>query len=136
MVVEADIGFAPIEDVLIAYLETNTDLPGDTVLPGDEVGEGFLVNRVGGEDDGITDYPRVEVTWFAHTRAREQQLGEQGRQLLLVLGGQAVTYDGGEHRVIVDFCATDTPPDSVPYENPDRRRNAAYYRAGLRRPLF
>lgn len=132
MVVVPDIGFPDVELTLMAYLEQATGLSTDTESPPD--GEaGISVNMVGGQDDLYTDYSRVEVSSYGATRNTARSTAERVRQLLLVLGGQNVEVGDGTY-VYVDFCRTDVPPESLPYDNPDRRRVAAFYQLGLRRP--
>lgn len=129
MAVAIDVGWPDVEELLMAYLEQVA--PTDTVTPEQMTSKAIRVLRVGGSDDGVTDSPRVEVACFAPTRNEAREMGEQCRQLLLVLGGQAVRIDG--RHVLVDSCRTDTPPEPVPYDNPDVDRAVAYYRLGLRR---
>ncbi|NKU37713.1 hypothetical protein GS887_27705 [Rhodococcus hoagii] len=41
----------------------------------------------------------------------------------------------GEPKPIgVDSCRVDTPPEAEPYENPDARREVAYYALSLQKP--
>lgn len=127
--VVAGVGWPDVEELLMAYLAELA--PTDTVTPAQITGKVIRVSRVGGSDDGVTDFPRVEVACYALTRNDAHQLGEQSRQRMLVLGGQAVDVNG--RAVLVDFCRTDTPPEPVPYDNPDVDRSLAYYRLGLRR---
>lgn len=128
---EPDTDFADIEELLMSYLSTLA--PTDTVTPDDSVPVGIRINRVGGEDDTITDYPRVQVSVFAPTRNDANRIGERARQMLLVLGGEQLLTDDGK-RVTIDYCRTDVPPETVPYENPDRDFVTSYYRLGLMRP--
>lgn len=125
--------FPDVELVLIAYLAPLV-APGmvDTVAPPDGA-TGIRVTRVGGGDDGVFDYPRVRVTCYAPARDSSVALGEQARQMMLVLGGQGVDL-GGARPVLVDTCATDSSPASDFYENPERREAEAHYVLSLRRP--
>lgn len=132
MVVTPDVGFPDVEELLIAYLEQVA--PTDTVFPEEISGKVIRIRRVGGSDDGITDRPRVQVSCAAPTRNEARAMAEQCRQLLLVLGGQAVEVPGLARPVPVDSCRTDTPPEPTPYDNPDVDRADAFYRLGLRRP--
>ncbi|GAB2907048.1 hypothetical protein GCM10027047_01660 [Rhodococcus aerolatus] len=119
-----------VEMVLITYLGEQT---GQFVDTEHAEGTGIVVARVGGEDDRITDYPRVQLDFYGPDRDTVHRLSEQVRQLMLVLPGQVVELpDGG--RAVIDSCVTDVPPEALPYDNPDRRRAAAFYQLGLRRP--
>lgn len=123
--------FPNVNMVLMEYLSDMADWT-DTAVPPDEVTTGLQINRVGGADDGITDFPRVEVRAFAPTYLEADELAELVRQKLLVLGGNAVMVGG--KTVVVDFCQTDQPPEDAPYDNPDRVVVPAWYRLGLMRP--
>ncbi|MFD0450161.1 hypothetical protein ACFQZK_03905 [Rhodococcus aetherivorans] len=60
MAVTPPLPFANVEKVLMVALE---DLGWtDTETPDAEIEVGIRINRVGGTDDGITDYPRVEIS--------------------------------------------------------------------------
>lgn len=138
MVVKVTLDKYPdVEDVLMAYLAP-LGYDVDTVVPPDGT-EGIEVVRIGGTDDGITDYPRVEVSCYANNRARVKAMAEDVRQALQndVIRGAEVNYvdeDGYHWHVQVDRCDTDTPPETVGYKNPERRRRPAFYRLALRRP--
>lgn len=122
--------FADIEVVLMVALADLAET--DTVTPDDDIDVGIRINRVGGTDDGITDYPRVEISCYAPTRNEAQQLAERVRRRMLALGGEAFVVDG--QKVTIDFCRTDTPPEGVPYDNPDRDRVVSWYLLGLMPP--
>ena len=130
MAVTPPLPFANVEKVLMVALE---DLGWtDTETPDAEIEVGIRINRVGGTDDGITDYPRVEVSCFAPSYDEVHTLSETVRDRMLALGGEAFVVGG--QRVTVDFCRTDTPPEGVPYDNPDRDRATGWYQLGLMRP--
>ncbi|APE09705.1 hypothetical protein BO226_11230 [Rhodococcus sp. 2G] len=130
MVVSTPLPFANAEKLVILALE---DLGWtDIDPPPEDVEIGIRVNRVGGTDDGITDYPRFEISCFAPSYDEVNDLSETVRDRMLALGGEVFVLDG--RRVTIDFCRTDVPPESTPYENPDRIRKTAWYQAGLMRP--
>ncbi|MEV6906741.1 hypothetical protein [Amycolatopsis sp. NPDC051071] len=86
------------------------------------------MQRVGGSDDGITDYPRMEIACYDKDRAQAWQLAEQCRQLVL---GSVKTRVGG---VLVDNARTDNPPTQVPYSTSENvRRVQSFYRMTWRR---
>lgn len=108
--------------------------PADTVTPEKIVTPVIRVLRVGGSDNGITDLPRVEIACFAPTRNQAREMSERCRQLILAIKGRSVTMPDGAPSVLIDNANTDTPPQQVPYDNPDLTRTNAYYRFALRRP--
>lgn len=134
-----DVDWPDVHDVLITYL--GATLPAgvvvDTEKPAVIPAEGAVrVLRVGGRDDGITDYPRVEVACY-HGGGFDacRALGERCRQLLLAIGGHGVPDVPGHTKpVLVDRCRTDTPPEPVPYDNPDTERWVGFFQLELRRP--
>lgn len=130
MPVGPTVPFANVEKVLMAALADLGDT--DTETPPEDTPAGIRINRVGGTDDGITDYPRVEISCYAPTYDAMHALAEAVRDRMLTLGGEAFVVDG--RRVTIDFARTDTPPEQVPYDNPDRKRAAGWYLLGLMRP--
>lgn len=132
MVVRVDETLYPnVEDVLMAYLaavaETDTEPPV-------EGGIGIQINRVGGSDDGITDYPRVMITCHHSDPRQASLLARQVQNRLGRIAGVPIPVEGEPKPVCVDFCRTDTPPESEPYEHPEQRREVAYYLLGLQKP--
>ncbi len=127
--------FPDIEDVLMAYLSAIA--PTDTVVPPKGV-DGIEIARVGGTDDGITDYPRVEITCYAEDRNTCKNMAEDVRQAMQndVIRANPIEYDDGQlaWSVQIDRSDTDTPAENVGYKNPERRRKPAFYRLALRRP--
>jgi hypothetical protein len=126
----ADVGivlppFPDAETVVMTLLEPAA--PTVTATPADLVPPLIRVQRVGGSDDGITDYPRMEIACYGKDRAQAWQLAEQCRQLVL---GSVRTHVGG---VLIDNARTDHSPTQVSYENADLRRIIAYFRLSWRR---
>lgn len=119
------------ETVLLDLLEplaaTVTATPSDLTAPL------IRVQRVGGSDDGITDYPRMEIACYGADRAQAWQLAEQARQL--ILGSVRAQVGTGADRVLIDSARTDNPPTQVPWSTSDDvRRVVAYFRLAWRRP--
>ncbi len=137
MVVRLDLTpFPDIEDVLMAYLSPIA--PTDTVVPDDGV-DGIEITRVGGPDDGITDYPRVEISCYADDRNACRTMAEEVRQAMQndVIRASPIDFTDDDEMVWsvqIDRCDTDTPAENIGYKNPGRRRKPAYYRLALRRP--
>jgi hypothetical protein len=84
--------------------------------------------RVGGADDGVTDYPIVEVTTYAATRARSQALTSAARRR--ILAAAATVVDG----VLLDRTGTYAGPLENPDQNPDVRAVRTSYVIEYRRP--
>lgn len=131
-----DLPWPDVHDVLIHYLTDNLDdTTVDTSTPKHIGGPAVRVLRVGGRDDGLTDFPRVEIAAYDRSFDDARQLGEQIRQLILDLPGKRVLVPGGPTRgVLVDSAKTDTPPEPIPYDDPQTERAVAYYRLAFRRP--
>lgn len=133
MVVQLDETLYPnIEDVVMVYLDGLADT--DTVPPRNKRKIGIQINRVGGSDDGITDYPRISVVCHHPDPREASKLARRVQQRMLNISGRDIVVDGEPKPVCVDFCRTDTPPEPEPYENPEARREIAYYLLGLQRP--
>lgn len=104
----------------VAHTVTSTPLPLTPPM--------IRIQRVGGADDRVTDFPRIEVACYGANRAQAWDLAEQCRQTILA---SRATVVGG---VLVDNATTDTPAQQIPYDAPDVRRVVAYYRLAWRRP--
>ncbi|MBB5154958.1 hypothetical protein [Saccharopolyspora phatthalungensis] len=119
--------FPDAETVVMTLLEQVA--PTVTATPADLTPPLIRVNRVGGSDDRITDFPRVEVACYGLDRAQAWQLAEQCRQV--ILGSIRSRVDG----VLIDDARTDNPPTQVPYATTeDTRRVIGYFRLAWRRP--
>lgn len=84
------------------------------------------VNRYGGSDDQITDYPLIDVGYFASTRMAAWTMAQTGHQRLL---GFPHWLDGG----LIDRVITRVGPSKLPWDD-DRIRffQATYEMSGRR----
>jgi len=80
------------------------------------------VQRVGGDDDGITDTPRVVVDVYGADYDTTWTLAEQVREELRASVGK------------VDNFRTEVGPHEIPYTDPTLRLISAVYRVSVRRP--
>lgn len=120
---------APYTDAEAVVLSLLAELaPTVTQLPDDITHPVIQVQRVGGVDDGHTDFPRIEVQVFAPTRREAWALSLRAQQV--VLAAARTVVDGA----LIDGAETVTPAQQVPYGNPDTRRVLATYELALRRP--
>jgi len=121
--------FPDAEAIVMALLEGITGTPCVTVTPDnlDDVVPVIQVNRTGGNDDGITDFPRITVAVFDNRRQPAWDLAETCRQALL--GSVRTKVDG----TLIDNVRTDTDPQQVPDSNPNIRKVTATYRLAMRR---
>lgn len=134
MVVEIDDTLFPdIEDVLMAFLtplgETDTEPPDP-----DEGGRGIQINRVGGHDDGISDYPRVMIVCHDPDPRAASKLARQVANYMERIVDAEIDVEDEPKPIGVDSCRVDTPPEAEPFENPDVRRVVAYYALSLSKP--
>jgi hypothetical protein len=115
------------EDTVMALLDgiapTYTATPATLTMPL------ITVQRVGGADDGITDYPRVQVTVYGSTRPQAWELAEACRQVLL-----AAYNTTASNGALIDRVSTVTPASQLPDPNQDARRVMAIYQVEMRRP--
>jgi hypothetical protein len=105
--------------------ETPPDLDRRLAVAG--VAGWFRVRRIGGQDDGVTDFSQVDVDVFATSRDRAFSLARAARELLT---------DGPPPLVagcILDRVTTVVAPVEVPNENPRVTRYLGSYRATARR---
>lgn len=121
--------FPDAETVVMALLEPVA--PTVTATPAKWDGEIIRVQRVGGSDDGITDYPRMEIACYGPDRVTAWRLAERCRQLILASIRHVVDTAAG---LLIDNARTDKPPTQIPYSTTeDVRRVMAYYRFAWRR---
>lgn len=125
--------FADVEDVVMALLDP-TVAPAVTIPPAGFTAPLIQVTRVGGADDGLTDYPLVAVTCYGRTYPLAKVMAERCRQIILASACTAVVVPGIPNGVLIDDAATVSPPAELPADNPDLRRKVASYRLALRRP--
>lgn len=126
---------ADVEELVVTYLgqhfpNVGVQMPPDPPLPF------YLVNRLGGGDDMVTDSAIVSVHAFAATRtaassaAREMHLLMNPQNFTAKLG--FVLSMGPAH---VDRVLTVETPAWRDYENPNLQRYCARYRIDLRMVL-
>ncbi|MER5671158.1 hypothetical protein [Pseudonocardia alni] len=121
--------FADAEVVVLDVLSPVTPtVPVVTATPPNFAPPMVQVQRLGGSDNGITDYPNVAVTCYGADRPSAWAMAEQCRQLVL---SAAHT----EHAdVLVDTASTVTPAAQLPDPRADLAVVTALYRLGMRRP--
>lgn len=131
MAVEVDDTLFPdIQEVLMVYLsplgETDTEPPI-------EGGVGIEIHRVGGDNDGISDYPRVLIVAHHPGPLGASKLARQIANRMERIAGEGIEVENEPKPICIDSCRVDTPPESEPYENPDARREPAYYALSLQK---
>lgn len=92
----------------------------------------ILVQRVGGSDDGFTDYARMSVTVFADTREEAWALAGEVRETTLAHSGKRV---GGPAPlgIVIDKVGNDTGPRQVRERDPDQKAIPLQFRAAFRK---
>ncbi|WKN53771.1 hypothetical protein HJ581_0008165 [Rhodococcus opacus] len=133
MAVEIDDTLFPdIQEVLMVYLAPLGET--DTEPPVDDGGIGIEIHRVGGGNNGISDYPRVQITCHHPDPRGASKLARQVANRMEYIAGQGISVEDEPKPICIDSCRVDTPPESEPYENPDARREVAYYALSLQKP--
>lgn len=134
MVVQVDDTLFPdIQEVLMVYLAPLGET--DTAEP-QEQSEwiGIQINRVGGHNDGISDYPRVQITCHHPDPRGASLLARRVANYMERIIDASIVVEDEPKPIGVDSCRIDTPPEAEPYENPDARREVAYYALSLQKP--
>lgn len=111
-----------VRDIVEPLATPYTELPTSFPVPA------VRITRTGGRDDGVTDYPTVEITTYGSSRAEAWEVDGLIRQRVLASGATAV------NNVVVDFAKTVTPTQQLPDPREDIRVVTSSYRFGLRRP--
>lgn len=103
--------------------ETGTDLQS-LLANGGRV---LRVRRIGGSDDRITDFARIDVRAYAVNLSDAEETAELARQRLI--SGPSATPHG-----VLDRAETEVGPQEVPSPDPEHYRIvSATYRTSIRR---
>lgn len=119
-----------VEPLVIAWLNARleptraaTDVPGNV----ETRTEGFIrVTRTPGSDDGVTDFPGVDIEAFHPQRLEAARLAERARAEVHALAASE------EATALVDDAETTSGPAWV-YYGPNVHRYVATYSLALRR---
>ena len=117
--------FPDIEDLLLSILES----AGPTALatPKEIAPPLIVVRRIGGDNDLITDYPRMQIDCFGVNRRTAADLAEACRQIILAAPGTGLGHAS------IDQSWTESAPSFVAYGDPRSQRYVATYGLALRR---
>lgn len=126
--------FPDAEDVVMSLLEPVAPTTTSTGPDLETEAPVIRVTRVGGDDDGITDRPLVEVAAFATTYDAARKLARDCLVTILAAPNTKVTTEDYPDGVLVDKAETASSPVRVPYDNPDLARKIGTYRFAWRRP--
>ena len=86
----------------------------------------YRVSRGPGSDDGVTDFPLLDIESFGTTETQAWELAEGARQAVHQLRGKAV------NGVLVDTVSTAIGPVLLDWGNPGIQRYVASYRFAFR----
>lgn len=123
---------ADVEELVIAYLgqtfvNVGVDMPPIPPLPF------YLVTRIAGVDDWITDCATVQIDAFAATRTGASDAARAMHKLMnpwVLTAKLAFTLSTGT--AFIDRIATVETPVWRDYENPNLQRYCGRYRIDLR----
>jgi len=123
--------FPPSARVVAGVLDGLGTVVGETSIDLQELlaggGRVLRVRRVGGNDDRITDFARIDVRAYAASLSDAEETAELARQRL-ISGPSATPYG------VLDRAETEVGPQEIPSPDPDRYRIvSATYRTSLRR---
>ncbi len=90
----------------------------------------IAIARVGGTDDGVTDYAELQVDSWAVDRPGAWALASQVRDRV-----DSLVYGGDVGSVFVDHAETMIAGQMIPTESPDDRRVTQRIRMDMRRPM-
>lgn len=129
--------FADAEYVALLVLDALTynsaPVPTATTAPPNFTTPMVLVRRIGGEDDGFTDFPRIQVDVFGPDRGASFTIAEQARQLLLSAERTQWPLEDGR-TALIDHVLTSSPFEEVADDNQDLRHLVGTYDISMRRP--
>ena len=118
------------EEFVVAYLTSlfpnvGVEMEASPPLPF------YLVNRVTGHDDMISDYPVVSVHSFAASRTAASDAATAVHTEMKLLTAKTSVVVAGS-ACGVDFLTVEDSPRHVDYDDKTVRRYVARYRFGLR----
>jgi len=119
---------APFPDVESAVMDLVTDLGTTGTVSDTELLDHLpfiRVGRIGGNDDLITDRPRLTIDVFTETRAEAFTISGTIQQRLISGPSKVGT-------VVLDVAATLNGPQEIPW-SPAVRRYSATYQVSVRR---
>src|SRR6478752_4161142 len=112
---------SPYPDIELVLMDMLSSFGPTVTATGTTVPAGtILIERIGGPDNGVTDKPRVQISFFGDTRGAAWQLCRVAQQKMLascgtLVSGQYVT------NVLIDYAETATPPKQIPEQGRDSR---------------
>lgn len=124
-------GTAPqAEELIISYLRqwfTNvrTEMPNDPPFPF------YLINRVSGGDDLISDYPTVSIHSFHTNRLAAADAADAMHAKLKALNAKTTVEVRGVN-VGVEYVEVVETPMWIDYNDPNIKRYCGRYKFGLR----
>lgn len=126
-------GWAEAEAVGMALMDPGVGKAVQTT-PAVIVGRLIQVLRIGGADDGITDYPLLHFLFYSDTYEDACAAAEEGRQIVLAAPGTAVVVEGYPKPILIDSARTRAAPIEAPRDNPDLRLKTGTFQISYRRP--
>lgn len=94
----------------------------------------YLIRRIGGHSDYITDFPQIHVNAIGDTRMQSMAMQLAAQRVIENAFCTEVTLIDNSV-VLIDGTQTLTSGHMEPYENIDLRQVAAVYEFRLRRPI-
>lgn len=124
--------FADAEEVAYALLSTiGTVVKGTPVQIVTPV---YLVRRIGGHSDYVTDFPQIQVTAIGDKRPQSVAMQMQAQRTIENAFATEVTLPDNSV-VLIDGTSTLTSGHIQPYENIDLREVVGIYEFRMRRPV-
>lgn len=124
--------FADAEEVMYSLLS-----PLGTVVKGTPVNlvtPVYVIRRIGGHSDYITDFPQIQVSAVGDTRQGSVMMQIKAQQTIENAFATEVTLVDGSV-VLIDGSSTLTSGHIEPYENIDIREVVGIYQLRMRRPI-
>lgn len=124
--------FADAEEVMYSLLS-----PLGTVVKGTPVNlvtPVYVIRRIGGHSDYVTDFPQIQVSAVGDTRQGSVMMQTKAQQTIENAFATEVTLVDGSV-VLIDGSSTLTSGHIEPYENIDIREVVGIYQLRMRRPI-
>lgn len=124
--------FADAEEIAYSLLkDTGTILKGTPVNFNPPV---YIIRRVGGHSDYVTDFAHIQVTAIGDKRPESVAMQLQAQRVIENSFATEVTLDDNSV-VLIDGTTVLTAGYIQPYENIDMREVVGVYELRMRRPI-
>lgn len=121
-----------VEELVVSYLRASGLSNVSVIMPPDPPMPFFLVNRISGGDDWVTDYPCVSIHCFATSRTLASSAARQMHTLMKNLSAKTPIPMSNGNYASVDYVFVVETPAWEDYADKNIHRYCGRYHIDLR----